>query len=80
MNIREKNCKEFDKAFKKHLSRKNREKSNRISSENRRDKPKYYFAHERRQIRPKTIAEAIARPGLHWEYINRQNTGNSRSR
>ena len=32
MNIREKNCKEFDKAFKKHLSRKNREKSNRISS------------------------------------------------
>lgn len=81
MNIREKNCKAFDKTFKKRLSRRNREESGQTSLANRaREKPRYYFAHERRQVRPKTIAEATARPGLRWEYINRQNTTNSRSR
>lgn len=81
MNIREKNCKAFDKAFRKRLSRRNREESDQLSSANSaREKPRYHFAHERRQIRPTTISEAISRPGLRWECINRQNTGNSRSR
>ena len=81
MNIKEKNCKAFDKAFRKRLSRRNREESGQMSSANSAtEKPRYYFAHERRQIRPKTIAEAISSPGLRWDCINRQNTGNSRSR
>lgn len=81
MNIREKNCKAFDKGFKKRLSRRNCEESGQISLANRaREKPRYHLAHERRQIRPKTIAEAISRPGLRWEYVNKQNASNSRSR
>ena len=69
-DIREKNCKAFDKSFKKLLSRRDREQCGRISSAKMAREKTKYFIKERRQIRPKSISEAIERPGLRWEYVD----------